>query len=123
MINKKEKIEKKWDYLDYLCQYKNYYGRGTIHLTHGENFENYNKHLRKSFADKNYNVVENPNLVRDIPELQIDSAGWFWQKNNLNNIAKNIEVKTIISVTKKVNGGENGFAERKNYTIEIYQTL
>jgi putative chitinase len=37
------------------------------------------------------------------------SAGWFWSTNGLNAIADRGDLETL---TRKVNGGMNGFANR-----------
>ena len=39
------------------------------------------------------------------------SAGWFWNKNNLNQWADNSD---IVTVTKKINGGTHGLQEREH---------
>ena len=39
------------------------------------------------------------------------SAGWFWNRTNLNQWADNGDVLTV---TKKINGGTNGLDERQH---------
>jgi len=48
------------------------------------------------------------------PEGAAMSAGWFWNKNNLNHYADN---EDVVGATKRINGGTIGLAERK----ELYE--
>ncbi len=43
------------------------------------------------------------------PELWADSAGWFWNRNNLNRFA---DVRDFKGLTKAINGGYNGLEDR-----------
>ena len=54
--------------------------------------------------------VTHPELVEN-PTQAVASAVWFWTKNNLNVLA---DKDDILAVTRRVNGGTNGFADRKN---------
>lgn len=50
------------------------------------------------------------------PALDVHSACWFWKHNNLNRLADNGATDgTVASVTRAVNGGTNGLAQRKVY--------
>lgn len=52
------------------------------------------------------------------------SAAWFFTKNSLWTICdKGIDEDTVTILTHKINGGNNGLAERLQYTKEFYNTL
>lgn len=53
-----------------------------------------------------------PKVATDI-HYAVDSAGWFWKKNKLNELADTDDVR---AVSIKVNGGTNGLPERIYYT-------
>ena len=78
-----------------------YRGRGLIQLTGKDNYVNAAKALD---AD----LVNNPDLVSE-PKYAALTAGWFWNKRNLNVEA---DVKNYIEMTKKINGGVIGLNER-----------
>ena len=44
------------------------------------------------------------------PEGALESAGWFWKKNNLNRFA---DADDIVGMTKAINGGTIGLADRQ----------
>jgi predicted chitinase len=53
-------------------------------------------------------VIDDPDLVSS--EYAVHSAVWFWDSRDLNTLADGDDV---VAVTRKVNGGENGLAHRK----------
>lgn len=79
-------------------------GRGLIQLTGRNNYQ--------AFADS----IETD--INDIPEyLQtfegaVQSACWFWETNNLNKWA---DTGDIVTLTKKINGGTLGLADRQKH--------
>ena len=81
-----------------------YCGRGLIQLTGKSNYT--------AFA----NSIDTP--VEEIPEFlgtfegAIQSACWFWETNNLNQYADSGD---ILTMTKKINGGTLGLAERQQH--------
>jgi putative chitinase len=79
-----------------------YRGRGLIQLTGKNNYASF------SMQSDNNALVE-PDLVAQ-PELAVDSAGWFWTTNRLNQLADTGDVKVV---TRRVNGGFNGLADRE----------
>lgn len=84
---------------------KTFKGRGLIQLTGRANYESFKK-------DSGIDVVKNPELVANDPNLSALVAGWFWNKKNLNRYADKDDINTI---TKIINGGFNGLNDRKNY--------
>jgi putative chitinase len=77
-------------------------GRGLIQLTGRANYTAYDKAVTE-------NVLDNPDLVAGV--LALDSAGWFWNTNGLNKIA---DAGDVTAVTKRVNGGTHGLADRQS---------
>lgn len=82
-------------------------GRGLIQLTGRTNYIAYGKSIGRDLT-----VDGNWNLVATDPELAVDAAGWFWETNGLNELA---DADNVEKVTKRVNGGHNGLADRKAY--------
>ena len=50
----------------------------------------------------------------------IESACWFWTKNKLNAIADN---KDMLLLTKRINGGTHGLADREEKSFKYYGLL
>jgi predicted chitinase len=80
-----------------------YKGRGLIQLTGRANYEAAGK-------DLGLDLINHPELA-ETPENAAKTAMWFWKKNKLGDAAKSGDVKAI---TRKINGGENGLADRAN---------
>ena len=81
-------------------------GRGLKQLTGRENYTRFGKSVGMSAEDAAVYVATK--------EGAIESACWFWDANNLNDIADTDDVKRM---TKKINGGSIGLADRqKRYT-------
>lgn len=79
-----------------------YRGRGLIQLTGKNNYTACKDEMK-------IDIVKNPDLLL-VPEYALKSACWFWNKNNLNQYADKDDIKTI---TKRINGGENGLSDRE----------
>lgn len=78
-----------------------YRGRGAIQLTGKDNYTAFSKTIGKTLDET---VAYCETLTG-----AIESACWFWTKNNLNAIA---DRKDILTLTKKINGGTIGLADR-----------
>lgn len=78
-----------------------YRGRGLIQLTGKSNYEACGEAI-------GVDLVSNPDLVAT-PEYAALSAGWFWDKNNLNKFA---DENDMTGLTKKINGGTHGIEDR-----------
>jgi putative chitinase len=76
-------------------------GRGLIQVTGRANYVAASKAL-------GVDLVAEPEKLSE-PELACRSAGWFWQSHGLNELADAGEFERI---TKRINGGLNGYAER-----------
>jgi putative chitinase len=90
-------------------------GRGYIQLTGKSNYTEFDK-----FVDEN--ILENPDLVAT--KYPLLSAAWVFHKNGLNAIAdKGANDAAVTSVTKRVNGGTIGLADRIKHFKEYYSLL
>jgi putative chitinase len=97
-----------------------YKGRGYIQLTGKNNYLLFDKSLNESGLD--IDIIGNPDLVATTYPLI--SAAWFFNKNNLNEIADLGGTKEIITrITKKVNGGTHGLDSRISYFNKFYKKL
>jgi putative chitinase len=86
-----------------------YKGRGLIQITGTTNYKAVSKDLGADF-------FANPELLEE-PKYAALSAGWFWNKRKLNLLADKDDLKGI---TKKINGGYNGLADRERlYLLAI----
>lgn len=91
-------------------------GRGALQTTGKGNYQAFSDFL------KNPEIMENPDLVATI--YAFESAMFFFTKNNLWAIAdKGVNDNTILSITKKINGGTNGLEERSSLTKRYYTWL
>lgn len=92
-----------------------YRGRGYIQLTGKANYASFG-------AGIGVDVVSSPDLVATTYPLL--SAAWFWDSKNLNAIADLGSTDDVVTqITKRVNGGTNGLAERLNFFKKFYQLL
>jgi putative chitinase len=89
-------------------------GRGYIQLTGRANYTKF----RGSVKD---DIISNPILVEQTYVAQ--SAAWFWKTRDFNSIAVNDSVETLQKVTKRVNGGYNGYEDRKKYFCGYWKKL
>ncbi|PKV42740.1 putative chitinase [Janthinobacterium sp. 61] len=78
-----------------------YKGRGLIQITGRANYAACGKAL-------GLDLLAKPDLLEQIVNA-CRSAGWFWQSNGLNALA---DAGDQVRVTRRVNGGTNGLAER-----------
>jgi putative chitinase len=90
-------------------------GRGYIQLTGRTNYTAFGKSI-------NEDVVSNPDMVSG--KYALLSAAWFWSNNGLNKLADGGATDLVVtSITKKVNGGTNGLADRIKHFKEYYHLL
>jgi len=86
-------------------------GRGFIQITGRANYTS----IAKDFA---IDCINHPEMLEQTPYCAL-TAGWFWNKRGLNAFADKDDVTTI---TKRVNGGLNGFDDRK-HILELARKL
>jgi len=77
-------------------------GRGLKQLTGKDNYA-------RCGRDLGIDIVGNPDLLLE-PTYAARSAGWFWRTNSLSTFADKGDLE---GMTKKINGGLIGYAERK----------
>jgi putative chitinase len=83
---------------------KRYKGRGVFQLTGRANYSTIGKKL-------GYDLEGNPDLAAT-PEISVLTALEYWKSRSLSALADKDDVE---GVTRKINGGLNGFADRKEY--------
>jgi len=89
-----------------------YLGRGLIQLTGKENYERCGSAI-------GVDLVNEPTLLVE-PSHAAMSAGWFWNKKGLNELADQQEHGQI---TKRINGGTLGLDDRIAKTTKAAQAL
>jgi putative chitinase len=89
-----------------------YLGRGLIQLTGKENYE------RCGLAI-GVDLLSDPDLLLD-PRYATMSAGWFWNKKGLNELA---DAQEHGQITKRINGGTLGLDDRIAKTTKALVAL
>ena len=90
-------------------------GRGYIQLTGKDNYTNFAKFIGED-------TVANPDLVAT--KYPLASAAFFFDSNKLWSICdKGADDATVTAVTKRVNGGTIGLADRIKHFKEYYNLL
>jgi putative chitinase len=54
------------------------------------------------------------------PQYAVTAAGWFWDMRKIN---RHTDADDLIRVTRLVNGGKNGLADREKYLKRAKQVL
>jgi predicted chitinase len=91
---------------------KRFKGRGPIQLTGRANYQ--------AFGDKlGVDLIGDPQSAAR-PELGFRIAGLFWSRNGLNERA---DADDFVGITRRINGGTNGLAERTRYYQLALQVL
>ncbi len=93
---------------------RRYKGRGPIQLTGRANYRAFTLWLRRQFPDAP-DFEANPTLVATFPWAAF-AAVFFWQMNGLNALADRDD---LVAVTKRINGGRNGLADRASYLSKV----
>jgi len=90
-------------------------GRGYIQLTGKDNYTAFGKAI-------NEDIVSNPDKVAS--NYALLSAAWFFTKNGLHKIADTGATDQVVTqITKRVNGGTIGLADRIKHFKEYYSLL
>ncbi len=83
---------------------KRFRGRGPIQITGRFNYKKYGDLLE-------IDLVAEPDRAAT-PEIGFSTAGLFWERNGLNALA---DAGNFEAITQRINGGQNGAAERERY--------
>ena len=90
-------------------------GRGYIQLTGKDNYTRFGNAIGE-------NILSNPDVVSG--KYALLSAAWFWSNNGLNKLADGGATDAVVtSITKRVNGGTIGLADRIKHFKEYYHLL
>jgi putative chitinase len=88
-------------------------GRGALQTTGKFNYEAFSKYLEKP------EILNNPDLVAE--DFAFESALFFFESNKLWRIAdKGVNDETILSLTRRINGGTNGLEDRSSLTKRYF---
>ncbi|WP_199907306.1 glycoside hydrolase family 19 protein, partial [Campylobacter concisus] len=96
---------------------KRFKGRGLIQITGRKNYTAYGSYKGINFTDGSNNIK------LEEKQYAVDSAGWYWSKHlnvDLNNMADDDD---LIYITYRINGGFNGFNDRKNKLINMVSKI
>ncbi|WP_414641263.1 LysM peptidoglycan-binding domain-containing protein [Archangium sp.] len=91
---------------------KRFKGRGPIQLTGRANYTAAGKAL-------GLDLVNNPKSAAT-PEVGFRTAAWFWNTRNLNSYA---DAGNFKEITRRINGGYNGLADRQKYYARALDVL
>jgi putative chitinase len=83
-------------------------GRGLIQLTGKNNYTQFSKDVGMTITDAIIYMETKPGAVH--------AALWFWDVNKLATLS---DIATVDMITRKVNGGLNGYTDR----LDKYKTV
>lgn len=86
---------------------KRFKGRGPIQITGRANYRRYGGLL-------DVDLEGQPPLAAR-PELAFRIAGLFWSRNGLNELADEVSTESFKKITRRINGGQNGLADRERF--------
>ena len=87
-------------------------GRGYIQVTGRANYKACGEAI-------GIDLIQHPELLEDIPNA-CRSAAWFWYMKGLNDLA---DKDDFLTITKRINGGTNGWKERMAFLNRAKQVL
>jgi len=89
-------------------------GRGALQLTGRANYQTFAEYIDKP------EIMDNPDLVAT--DFSFESAMFFFERNKLWAICdQGINDKSILSLTKRINGGIHGLEDRNQKTKKYYE--
>jgi predicted chitinase len=91
---------------------KRFKGRGPIQITGRFNYQKFGELLA-------LDLVGDPAIAAK-PEIAFATAALFWRSNGLNELA---DVRDFVAITRRINGGTNGLAERQRYYARALAVL
>jgi len=91
---------------------KRFKGRGPIQITGRFNYQKFGELLA-------LDLVGDPAIAAK-PEIAFATAALFWRSNGLNELA---DARDFVTITRRINGGTNGLAERQGYYARALAVL
>lgn len=92
-----------------------YRGAGAIQLTGKDNFKAFSVFINDS------SIMDNTELVAE--KYFFESALFFFSRNKLWDLCKTVSDESILTVTKRINGGTNGLSDRVQKTKKYYNLI
>lgn len=84
-------------------------GRGLIQITGRANYQQLTNQMRG--LPMGVDFVTQPHLLKE-PEYAVKSACWWWHNRKLNELADTDSEANFKRITRIINGGYNGYADR-----------
>jgi putative chitinase len=94
---------------------KRFKGRGPIQLTGRSNYTRFGAAL-------GVDLIADPARAA-APEVAFRIAGLFWKRNGLNELADRSTPEAFVLITKRINGGTHGLADRERFHATARQVL
>jgi putative chitinase len=82
-------------------------GRGSIQITGRANYQRFGNLL-------GIDLVSDPDRAA-VPDVAFRTAGLFWMKKELNELADQASADAFREITKRINGGLNGLKDRERF--------
>ena len=92
-----------------------YRGRGLCHLTFKSNYYQFS-------LETNIDCLRHPELLEEL-HYAVMVGCWYWNKRKLNDDADKNTEQAFLDITKAINGGTNGLADRKAYLTACKKVL
>jgi predicted chitinase len=86
---------------------RRYKGRGPIQITGRANY-------RRAGAALGIDLEENPGQASTV-KVGFQVAAWFWSSSGLNSLADEDTESSFRKITRRINGGYNGWEDRLRY--------
>ena len=86
---------------------KRFKGRGPIQITGRANYRRYGDLL-------GVDLIDDPPRAA-LPEVAFRVAGLYWSKKGLNELADQVTRQAFREITRRINGGFNGLADRERF--------
>lgn len=81
-------------------------GRGPLQITGRYNYTRFSRVMGMP------EILSNPKIVAELP-FSVEAAGWFWAYGTSVNLNSLADKDNVTLITKLINGGYNGLADRK----------
>jgi putative chitinase len=92
-----------------------YKGRGFIQITGRNNYQ-------KAGEVLGLDLLNNPQQA-ETPEVGARIAVWYWESHGLNALADQATDEAFVTITRRINGGVNGLADRQTYYARAKQVF